>query len=200
MTASLQEIFNKNRYQLKYAAIMSSDWFNQQSTLLKTTYGITGRKMLKDNDNLKWVNKITPGKLYLYMYDAKHKATLQYWDQFPLVFPFAETQDKSGFYGLNMHYIPYEYRIKILNSLINIDLSKNTDSRKLSLSWELISNSSKLKILEPCVHMYLYNHLRSGMKQIYPKDWATAMLLPVEKFVGASSKSVWKDSRRKVGL
>lgn len=199
MATSLQEIFDNNRYQLKYAAVMSSAWFNQQAILLKQT-GITGRRALKDNDDLQWANKIVPGKLYLYMYDAKHKDTLPYWDQFPLVFPFSTSKDGKGFYGLNMHYIPYEYRIKILNKLIDIDLSKRTDSKKLMLSWDLITSSSKLKPLEPCVHMYLYKHLKSGMKQIYPKDWATCMLLPVESFVGASKTAVWADSKRKAGL
>ena len=45
--------------------------------------------------------------------------------------------------------------------------------------------------------MYLYNHLGSGMKRIMPKDWATAMLLPVQQFVGASNTRVWKDSKSK---
>lgn len=194
MAASLEEIFNKNRYQLKYAAVMSSNWYSQQATQLKLQ-GVTARRMLQDNDELKWANQVTPGKLYFYMYNAKHKDTLPYWDKFPLVFPFRAV--KNGFYGLNMHYLPYEYRIKILNKLIDIDLSKYTNNKKLMLSWDLISSSSKLKPLQPCVHMYLYDHLGSGMKQIYPKDWATAMLLPVQQFVGASNIKVWADSKRK---
>lgn len=194
---SLEDIFNKNRYQLKYAAVMSSQWYTQQTTQLKLQ-GVTGRRMLQDNDNLKWSNEVTPGKLYLYMYDAKHKATLPYWDRYPLVFPFRTVKD--GFYGLNMHYLPYEYRIKILNKLIDIDLSKYTNNKKLMLSWDLISGSSKLKLLQPCVHMYLYNHLMSGLKQVQPKDWATAMLLPVQQFVGASNTTVWNDSKRKGSL
>lgn len=196
---SLQEVFNQNRYQLKYAAVMSSSWFKQQAILLKQT-GITGRRALRDNDNSNWDHKIVPGKLYLYMYDAKHKATLPYWDKFPLVFPLHQTKDGTGFYGLNMHYLPYEYRIKILNQLIEIDLSKNTDRKKLILSWQLITNASKLKFLEPCLHMYLYSHLQSGLKQIYPKDWATAMLLPVQQFVGASNTKVWRESIKRATL
>jgi hypothetical protein len=195
---SLQEVFDNNRYQLKYAAVMSKNWFSQQARGLKKL-GITGNRMLKDNDDLNWDRKIIPGRLYLYKYDAKHKATLPYWDQFPLVFPFSTSKDGKGFYGLNMHYLPYEYRIKILNQLITIDLSKNTDKKKLLLSWDLISNAAKLKPLQACVHMYLYNHLHSGLKQIYPKDFATAMLLPVENFIGASTTAVWKDSQRRIG-
>ena len=105
---SLEEVLKQNRYQLKYAALMSNDWFTKQANSLKSL-GVTPTRMLKDNDNMKWDNKITPGRLYLYMYDAKHKATLPYWDKYPLVFPYAETEDRKGFYGLNMHYLPYEY-------------------------------------------------------------------------------------------
>lgn len=194
---SMQEIFNNNRYQLKYAAVMSSQWFNEQARLLKMM-GATPGRMLKDNDESKWVNRIVPGRLYLYKYDAKHKATLPYWDQYPLVFPYAETEDRKGFYGLNMHYIPYEYRIKILDSLIKIDLSKYSDNKKLKVSWDIIKGSSTLKPLKPCVHMYLYNHLRSGMKQIQPKDWATAMMMPIQSWVGSNNTNVWKDSKNKM--
>lgn len=193
---SLQDIFNNNRYQFKYAAAMSTSWFYDEARRLKGL-GVTSTRMLKDNDNAKWELKITPGKLYLYEYDAKHKATLPYWDRFPMVFPYKTTEDGKGFYGLNMHYIPYEYRIKILDSLLNINLSKNTDNMRLKLSWELISGSSKLGPLKPCVHMYLYNHLRTSMKVIKPKDWATAMLLPVQSFIGANMSQVWADSKRK---
>lgn len=193
----MQEIFNNNRYQLRYSAVMSTKWFNDQARLLKMM-GATPGRMLKDNDNSNWDNKIIPGRLYLYKYVAKHKDTLPYWDQYPLVFPYAETHDRKGFYGLNMHYIPYEYRIKILDSLIKIDLSKKTDNKKLLISWDLIKSTSKLKILKPCIHMYLYNHLRSGMKQIYPKDWATAMLMPIASWVGSNNTEVWKDSKSKM--
>ena len=193
----MQEIFDNNRYQMKYAAAMSTKWFNQQSILLGQM-GATPGRMLKDNDNANWTNKIQPGRLYFYKYDAKHKATLPYWDKYPLVFPYAETEDRKGFYGLNMHYIPYEWRIKILDSLIKIDLSKNTDRKKLVLSWELISNSSKLQYLKPCIHMYLYNHLQSGMKQVLPKDWATAMMMPLASWVGSNNTRVWKDSKSKI--
>jgi hypothetical protein len=132
------------------------------------------------------------------MYIAKHRATLPYYDQFPMVFPFKAV--KGGFLGLNMHYIPYAYRIKILDSLIDIDLSKRTDSKKIQISWDLITSTSRLKPLEPCIHHYLYNQMASGLKLIYPKDYATAMLLPVQNFVGATTTQVWKDSRRKGGF
>ena len=61
----------------------------------------------------------------------------------------------------------------------------------------MIKGSSKLAPLKPCIHMYLYSQLRSGMKRIMPKDWGTAMLLPVQQFVGASNSKVWADSKSK---
>lgn len=193
----MQEVFDNNRYQLKYSAIMSTQWFNQQARLLQMQ-GATPGRMIKDNDESNWANRITPGRLYFYKYDAKHKDTLPYWDQYPLVFPYAETEDKKGFYGLNMHYIPYEWRIKILDSLIQIDTSRRSADKKLILSWDLIKESSKLKYLKPCVHMYLYNHLRSGMKQVHSRDWATAMLMPIASWVGSNNTKVWKDSKSKI--
>ena len=194
---SMQEVFDNNRYKLKYAAVMSTKWFEEQPRLLKGL-GVTSHRMIKDNDDAVWANRIIPGRLYLYKYDAKHKATLPYWDRFPLVFPLNETDDGKGFYGLNMHYIHYEYRIKILNSLLHIEQGgRYTANMRLALSWELIKNSAKLAPLKPCLHMYLYNHLRSGMKQVHPRDWATAMMLPIASWASSNNTKVWKDSRKK---
>jgi hypothetical protein len=36
------------------------------------------------------------------------------------------------------------------------------------------------------------------MRQIFAPDWATALMLPVEKFVGATKTEVWLDSKRKI--
>lgn len=196
---TLKDVFNQNRYQLRKSAQHSSEWYSAQAKILKDYAGVTSARMIRQNDAHKIDDKIVPGRLYLYLYDAKHKATLPYWDRYPLVFPYRETEDRKGFYGLNMHYIPYEYRIKILDSLIYINYSnKNNDSMKLQLSWQMIANSSKLSILQPCVHMYLYSQVRSGMKRIRPIDWATAMLLPVQQFVGASNTTVWQNSLKRI--
>ena len=191
---SMYDVFQRHRYNLTAANKNSYSWFAQQASLLKSE-GYTYKRVLREQ-GYKHPTKVTPGKLYMYIYDAKHKATLPYWDMYPMVFPFSPLKD--GFIGLNMHYIPYAFRIRLLDKLMEIDGTKNTQNVKLKLSWQLIQGSSKLKLLEPCVHRYLTHHVVSQFREIERKDWATAMFLP-EQFIGANKTAVWKDSVKKAG-
>ncbi len=193
--SSMYDVFTRNKYNLKDITAKSYSWYTQQSLLLGKQ-GFTAKRVLNNPSAIK-KTKVVPGKLYMYVYDAKHKATLPYWDMVPMVFPFKVV--KGGFLGLNMHYLPVPFRIKLLDRLMEIDGSKNTRRVKLQLSWEMISGASRLKLLEPCVHMYLNGHVVSPFREIERADWATAMFLPVQKFVGANSTTVWKDSMRKAG-
>ena len=52
------------------------------------------------------------GVMNLFGYDPKHKATLPYYDRFPLIFPIEPA--KGGFYGCNFHYLPYGTRVAFL--------------------------------------------------------------------------------------
>ena len=133
----------------------------------------------------------------MYAYDPKTKEDLPYYDRFPLVFPFRKTAD--GFYGLNMHYLPYDLRIYLLDALLTFKNNSRWDeTTKLKYSWALIDGVSKYKAAHPCVKQYLNSHVRSQFRRVSSADWATAMLLPVERFVGASKQQVWSDSRKKI--
>ena len=55
------------------------------------------------------------GVMNLFAYDPKHKATLPYYDRFPLIMPLQAA--KGGFYGLNFHYLPMAQRVKYLRQL-----------------------------------------------------------------------------------
>lgn len=194
--ASYYDVFTLNKYKLPEITQKSYSWYTQQALLLKRQ-GFTAKRVIGNPSGIH-PSKVIPGKLYMFAYDAKHKATLPYWDMFPMVFPFKMV--KGGFLGFNMHYLPVPFRIKLLDRLTEIDGSKKYTSRvKLRLSWELITNSSRLKMLESCVHMYLNGHIASQFREIERVDWATAMMLPTQQFVGSNSSQVWKDSMKKTG-
>ena len=57
------------------------------------------------------------GKLNLFVYDPKFKKTLPYYDTFPLVLPIDTF--KGGFLGFNLHYLPINLRIRLLDRLID---------------------------------------------------------------------------------
>ncbi|CAB5221622.1 DNA end protector protein [uncultured Caudovirales phage] len=192
-TSPIKDVFDKNKYDLQTAAVKSKAWFEQQVYLLGRQ-NITPPKVLNGNPD-QTVSSIVPGNLYMYMYDPKLKATLPYYDRFPLVFPFSKTED--GFIGLNMHYLPYQLRMVLLDRLLMFRTNKRMDeTTRLRYSWAAIDGVSKFAAAQPCVKRYLIGHVRSKFRKINADDWATAMLLPVERFVGASKEAVWQDSKR----
>ena len=184
-------IFQKNQYNLAQVAQKSRSWFTQQATLL-SKQKIEPNRLIRSEPS-KNVMRIVPGELYMFQYDPKLKDTLPYWDMFPLVFPFRRLKD--GFIGLNMHYLPYNLRVRVLDALVEHANNQNMDeTTRIKFSWSIIQGASRLKIAEPCVHRYLIQHVKSPFKRVVASDWATAMMLPVERFVGSSKQQVWTDS------
>jgi len=57
-------------------------------------------------------------------------------------------------------------------------------------------NRGKKEIFDAVVLARLQNPDDQELKLIPANDWATAMLLPVEQFVGSSKQKVWQDSLR----
>jgi len=194
--STLQDVFEKNQYDLKTAAKKSRGWFEQQVTLLNRQR-ITPPKVLQ-SDTTQLKTSVRPGKLYMFFYDPKLKATLPYYDRFPLVFPFRKVE--GGFLGLNMHYLPYQLRVRLLDRLMIFKSNDKLDeTTRIKYSWALIDGVSRFNGAIPCVKHYLQDHVRSPFKEIPANDWATAMLLPVERFMGSSKDAVWADSLRKMG-
>jgi hypothetical protein len=193
--ASYYDAFSINKYNMADITKKSYSWYTQQALLLGRQ-GFTAKRVINNPSGIH-PSKVIPGKLYMFAYDAKHKDTLPHWDMFPMVFPFKIV--KNGFIGLNMHYLPVPFRIKLLDRLMEIDGTKKTKRVKMQLSWELISSASTLKLLQPCVHRYLSDHVYSQFREVERVDWATAMMLPTQKFVGASNSQVWRDTMNKAG-
>lgn len=192
---SLLDVFERNRYDLSTSVGKSKSWFNQQ-IMLMSKQKITPNRVMNSESTV-FKTRVVPGNMYMFFYDPKGKDTLPYFDRFPLVLPYAKTPD--GFIGLNMHYLPYQYRIKLLDKLMQFkNNNKFDETTKIKYSWSLISGLSKFNFANPCIKQYLNEHLRSPLTLINASDWATAMMLPVERFQGASAATVWRDSLRKI--
>jgi hypothetical protein len=169
----------------------SVQWYQSQVRKLGT---LSGTNIMREREYL--VNRIMPGKMYLFYYDPKHKNTLPYYDRFPLVLPFRKVPD--GFFGLNLHYLPYLARFKLLGYLSEyLNNDKMDETTKLQISWRILIRSSKLSPVKACVKHYLLNQVESRFFEIPVTNWVTAALLPVDKFVGANKTKVWEDSKAK---
>lgn len=191
----LQDVFDRHKYDLATAAKKSRGWFERQVALL-TKERLVPQKIIRGNVEQITV-RVRPGFLYLYGYDPKMKDTLPYYDRFPLVFPYRKTED--GFIGLNLHYLPYHFRIQLLDRLLVFRNNTRMDeTTRLKYSWALIDGVSRYAAAQPCIKQYLMSHVKTQFRQINADDWATAMMLPVEGFVNATKQQVWADSKRKM--
>ena len=148
--------------------------------------------------NVQFTSRISMGSMYLFNYDAKHKDTLPWWDMFPLTIPFSPA--KGGFLGLNIHYLPYYYRIALLEKLFDFATSETlTADTKVLFSWGMLQESTKFRAVSVCVKHYLLDHVASNFMFVDPRDWYTAAMLPVDRFVGSGKGAVWKHSLNRMG-
>jgi len=193
---NLLDVFERNQYNLQDSVKKSQAWFNQQ-VLLMNRQGITPNRIMRVSDQAELKARMIPGNMYMYFYDPKTKATLPYYDRFPLVLPYASVP--GGFLGINLLYLPYKMRVVLLSRLMAFKTNDKMDGNtRIKYSWNLISSASKFAAAAPCVKHYLLDHVRSPFRKVHSQDWATAMMLPVERFVGATKEQVWKDSVRKI--
>lgn len=161
------------------AGVKSLEWFRE------TAKTVRGHK----------VRGVSPGKLYLFEYDAKYKDELPYWDKYPLVVFLGTRSTREGqvVYGLNLHYIAPKARQEFLEELL-----KYASTDQLSNKTELKVNWSQLKHLkgaEQMIKAYIPKRM-TGIKEVNPKDWANVIYLPLQKFVKGTSgrtsvKAIW---------
>lgn len=152
---------------------------------------------IKQNVRGHKVTRPEVGKLYAYVYNAKHKETLPYWDKFPLIvyLGLGKQGNTTLMYGLNLHYIPPKARQQFLEELL-----KNYSNTPL------ISNKTRLKInwgsvkgfvgADKMIKAYLPGNIVGTFTEIKPSDWANVVMLPLQNFQSKGSKysatAVWR--------
>jgi len=172
----------------------SREWYRQQA---KDTTRPQSRpeKMIKEMGKERARGRFELCNMYMFNYDPKHKATLPYYDRFPLIFPI--NRAKGGFMGINMHYLPPVLRAKLMDALYETSNNKYYDeTTKLKLSYQTLAGATKFKEFKPCIKHYLTGQLRSRLIYISPTEWDVALFLPTARFVGATQAQVFKDSRK----
>jgi hypothetical protein len=192
--SNFSKILRSNKVELSDLQNKSAAWFRKQAMDMRKISMMTPESILRGDRESKG-NTIIPGHLYMYVYDPLHKATLPFYDTFPLVFPFRK--EGNNFWGLNLHYLPYHLRAQLLGKLMEFKSNSRYDeTTKLKLSWQLLSASSKFAAIQPCVKQYRFDQVRSPFKAVHSSDWVTAMLLPIEHFEKADKMQVWAESMK----
>ena len=169
------------------------DWFRD---IAKSTT-ISANKLMS-NEKSALTGNIIYGRMYAFFYDPKHKKTLPYYDRFPLIFPIGPAD--KGFLGINLHYLPYVLRAKLMDELYSLSTNKTYNEKtKLRLSYDILNGAAKFKYFKPCIKHYLKTHVQSRFLEVGADKWDIALFLPVEKFAKKGKQAVWSDSRRMVG-
>lgn len=146
-------------------------------------------------------SEVEPGKLYCYVYDAKTKDDLPYWDRFPLVFPIMPTSNGSGWYGLNLHYIPLQFRSRLLYVLFKVaNNNKFDESTKLKLTYKYIQELASFDqaLARVAFKQYLTGQVRSKFIYISPDEWPIAMYLPMESWQKMGFSNVYKEIEQEI--
>lgn len=167
------------------------NWLRNKAQTLRSvnTQAVLTNSKTMDKDGL------SPGRMFLFSYDPKHKDILPYYDRFPLIFPIGPA--KGGILGINLHYLPPILRAKLMDALYDtLNNNKLDESTKLKISYEILNSSAKFRYFLPCVKHYLNSHIDSRIVYVDPKEWDFALFLPLQRFQKASSATVYSDSRR----
>jgi hypothetical protein len=141
------------------------------------------------------------GRMYFFFYDPKTKEKMPYYDRFPLVIPIQLYND--GFLGLNLHYIHYKMRIRLLDKMSSFLVNTNFDeTTRFRLKYQTLNAASRIFEHTPCIKRYLYSNIKSKFLEITADKWDIAALLPVERFKTEQMKKVnrtqvYAESRKK---
>ena len=156
---------------------LSINWYKKKVADLSNR--ISAARLMRDG-TLKRAPSFN--KLHFFRYDPKLKATLPYYDTFPLVMPIQSAA--GGFLGINFHYLPIPLRMRLLETL---------DKRGFRGDYRKLKNIREGK---PTIKHYLRRQFVSGFLELEEDDYAPAIFMPVAQFRKASASQVWRDSRR----
>ena len=170
------------------------DWYRKSAKGYQTI-AVNKNFLQEDKDRLR--NTVVPGNMYMFWYNPKYAKELPYYDRFPLIFPFNAKKDR--FWGINLHYLPLNYRAVLMDNLYELANNKRYDeTTKLKLSYDILNGASKFKHFKPCIKQYLLSQMASRFLYIYPSEWDIALFLPTEQFQKATKQQVWKDSKQTI--
>ena len=200
----MSNIFNRLELQAFRAGVTprtkeSREWFMKKAKNMRSI----NRQSLMKEDPLTQRGKLGSitkggiiGTMQMFFYDPKTKDTLPYYDKFPLVVVVGPAE--GGFYGLNLHYLPPILRAKMLDALMEVATSKNTDDAKFAITYKRLQSIAKLRYYKPCFKHYLNEYVKSRFAEVPAPEWEIATFLPTADWNKANANTVYRDSRKKL--
>lgn len=169
----------------------SVQWY--QRAIRTYARGVNTFQEAMQTDLGKEAKQLDVGKMYMFTYDPKWKADLPYYDTVPLVIitePFP-----GGFSGINLHYLAPQIRANLLDKLMPV--TEINDKSLLRSAWSFVKNFSRFPEVRGSVKKYLSVNITGKMIEVDPINWEPAIFLPVQNFVGASERQVYRETMEK---
>ena len=181
----------------------AQNWFI--SAVNNLDVNISGQTLVTKDINQKGTQDypravITPrqGQMYIFKYDPIGKGTMRNYDRFPLVIVIEKYA--KGFLGLNLHYLPTELRLLLLNKLSRFlnNSEYSVSTRFFRLSYEELIPFTRFKEALPALKRYNFDNVRSRFMKIFADEWLLAALLPVHRFIKKSAGSEYTQSKKRI--
>ena len=136
------------------------------------------------------------GEIVLFKYDPKHKKTLPYYDEHPLLLVTDYTNE--DFWGINLHYIPPDMRKKLITQLYDLKMANMDDYKGyIKKATPLINAIGSSDLFSHCFKQYkAKGHVKSKFAVIKPSYWKVVSALPLQQFKKQDQSVVWKDAKR----
>ena len=167
----------------------ANDWFAKNVKKL----GKLGPNVLQD-DRLRKQAGASPGDMVMYTYNPKHKATLPYYDTFPLAIVVGSAP--GGFHAINLHYLPPKVRAIFLDKLNDVASNQKFNATtRFKITYKLLMATKSYKYFKPSFKHYLTPNLGSSIMKVNAAEWNIAIFLQTASFKKASTGKVWADSR-----
>ena len=196
MESLIKRLEQETPAELEARSLESLRWFQQRVKTLKITSEAFYRQ-----SSLNKARRYLEGRMYTFFYDAKYKEKLPYWDRFPVVLILDMYQ--GGFSGLNLHYIPPRYRVRLLYELykyIRLDDDTRDENMKphIRIRYEMLRGMSKMKFFKPCYKRYLTQHIDGRALEITSDYWDVMAMLPLADWQKKQVREVYTDSIRTI--
>ena len=190
---NIEKAFYTNNPQSKKRLTKKSlDWFRKY---IPRAYNRIRKPQVARDQSL-FTDRLLPGRMYLFDYDARHKDKLPIWDAFPLVFPISEYKAKDGMtivIGLNMHYLSPQMRMIAFSALLKFKSNDRYNARtKLKLEWDALKVMSESKFFKHAIHSYRMDHVRSRFIEMPPQSWEMVLFLPLARWQKGTSKEAYR--------
>lgn len=131
---------------------------------------------------------LEPGKIYNYLYDAKYKNELDFWDKCVMVMVIGHVVTKSGklnVLGINLSFIPPQYRVKILDKIVKVFNTQVVEPnvkriqkgkvhgslKKMPLYYDVCKRILAQSGFEFAIRSYIYRRIKSEPLIITYEDW-----------------------------